>query len=259
MERAFSYPPEAPSDHAHEQEREAGTGGACPHAARAGEGAALAQRFRDFVAGDRFPCVGSKAALAKDAIEIRVFAPLGDRANDARLLDRLGAFARRIEAQDAGDSTVSSFVAIFEGPTDTDELRFEAMLWSQLQRLHDVDARRGVAWAPDVSTRPDSPDFSLSLAGHPFFVIGLHAGASRIARRFECPVLVFNSHRQFEQLRADGRYAKMQAATRARDTALQGGINPNLADFGDAAETRQYSGRAVDADWVCPFHARTPR
>ncbi|WP_330970399.1 guanitoxin biosynthesis heme-dependent pre-guanitoxin N-hydroxylase GntA, partial [Lysobacter sp. A3-1-A15] len=157
----------------------------------------------------------------------------------------LGAFARRIEAQDADDTTVYSFVSIFEGPQDTDELRFEAMLWSQLQRLHDLDARRGVAWAPDVSKRPESPDFSLSLAGHPFFVIGLHAGASRLARRFEQPVLVFNSHRQFEQLRADGRYVKMQAATRARDCALQGSINPNLADFGQAAETRQYSGRRV--------------
>ena len=69
----------------------------------------------------------------------------------------------------------------------------------------------------------------------------------------------FNSHRQFDRLRADGRYAKMQAATRKRDTALQGSINPNLADFGSAPETRQYSGRKVEADWTCPFHARKPR
>ena len=70
--------------------------------------------------------------------------------------------------------------------------------------------------------------------------------------------MVFNSHRQFEQLRADGRYQKMQAATRERDIALQGSINPNLADFGQAAEARQYSGRAVGPDWVCPFHAVHP-
>lgn len=256
MERAFSsFSDAAPFDSG----QDGGDSSRCPHASRASVDVALAQQFRDFVASDAFPCVGSKAALAKDAIEVQVFGPLGERGNDGALLDRLGAFARRIEAQDAADTTVHSFVSIFEGPTDTDELRFEAMLWSQLQRLHDLDACRGVAWAPDVSTRPESPDFSLSLAGHPFFVIGLHAGASRLARRFERPVLVFNSHRQFEQLRADGRYVKMQAATRARDTALQGSINPNLADFGLAAETRQYSGRAVDADWVCPFHARTAR
>src|SRR5690606_22289106 len=145
------------------------------------------------------------------------------------LLDALARFARRIDAA-ADDATVRSLVALFDGPADTDERRFEAMLWSQLQHLHDLDARRGTPWASDVSRDPDDPRFSLSLAGHPFFVIGLHPGASRLARRFEAPALVFNSHRQFDRLRADGRYAKMQAATRKRDTALQGSINPNLAD-----------------------------
>ena len=62
-----------------------------------------------------------------------------------------------------------------------------------------------------------------------------------------------------DRLRQDGRYAKMQAATRARDLALQGSLNPNLADFGTAPETRQYSGREVEAGWTCPFHVRKPR
>lgn len=217
----------------------------------------MTARFRDFVAAPSFPCVGSKAALARDAIHAHEFARLGERSNDAPLLDALGAFAAMVDEADADDSTIWSFVALFDGPQDTDELRFEAMLWSQLQRLHDLDVRRGVGWADDVSRDPADPDFSLSLAGHPFFVIGLHPGASRLARRFEWPALVFNSHRQFEQLRADGRYQKMQAATRQRDTALQGSINPNLADFGAAAEARQYSGREAEADWRCPFRFRS--
>lgn len=222
-------------------------------------GGDIASRFLDFIEDPAFPCVGSKAALARDAIEPHTFARLGDRANDAPLLDGLAAFARRVDAAAPEDTTVRSFVALFDGPADTGERRFEAMLWSQLQRLHDLDARRGTPWAADVSRDPDDPRFSLSLGGHPFFVIGLHPGASRLARRFEVPALVFNSHRQFDRLRADGRYAKMQAATRQRDTALQGSINPNLADFGMAAETRQYSGRKVEADWTCPFHVRRPR
>ena len=41
--------------------------------------------------------------------------------------------------------------------------------------------------------------------------------------------------------------------------SLQGTINPNLADFGDASEARQYSGRAVEANWTCPFRPRRPR
>ncbi|WP_202842269.1 guanitoxin biosynthesis heme-dependent pre-guanitoxin N-hydroxylase GntA [Luteimonas saliphila] len=219
-------------------------------------GGVLAAEFLEFVGSAEFPCVGSKAALARDAIQAHEFARIGDRANDASLLDALREFATMVDAADPDDSTVHSLVAIFDGPRDTDERRFEAMLWSQIQRLHDLDARRGTRWAPDVGRDPDDPKFSLSLAGHPFFVIGLHPGASRLARRFASPALVFNSHRQFQRLRADGRYAKMQAATRERDTALQGSINPNLADFGTAPETRQYSGRAVEPDWTCPFRVR---
>ena len=219
----------------------------------------LTRDFLDHIADSAFPCVGSKAALARGAIETLELGRLGDRHNDAPLLDALAGFGTGLDAAAADDLTVRSFVALFDGPGDTDEPRFEALLWAQLQRLHELDVRRGAAWAPDVSRDPADPRFSLSLAGHPFFVIGLHAGASRTARRFATPALVFNSHRQFDRLRADGRYAKMQAATRERDVALQGSINPNLADYGAASEARQYSGRAVHADWTCPFRPRTAR
>lgn len=219
----------------------------------------LHERFLGFVGSDRFPCVGAKAALARDAIRVVEFDSLDDAAHDGALLDAIEAFAAFLEAQDDDSTTVHSLVAAFEGPARVDERAFEAMLWGQLQRLHDLDVRRGTPWNADVSSDPNDPRFSLSLAGHPFFVIGLHPGASRIARRFDTPALVFNSHRQFDRLRSDGRYAKMQAATRARDVELQGSINPNLADFGTAPETRQYSGRAVEAEWRCPFHVRAGR
>ena len=217
------------------------------------------RRFLAHIDDPAFPCVGSKAALARGAIETLELGRLGDRANDGPLLDALAAFGRGLGQPAEGDLTVHSFAALFDGPGDTDERRFEALLWSQLQRLHELDVRRGASWAGDVARDPGDPRFSLSLAGHPFFVIGLHAGASRRARCFATPVLVFNSHRQFNRLRADGRYAKMQAATRERDIALQGSINPNLADHGAASEARQYSGRAVGDDWVCPFHPRSAR
>ncbi|MCE7032906.1 YqcI/YcgG family protein [Lysobacter sp. GX 14042] len=213
----------------------------------------MSQQFLDFVGAGGFPCVGAKAALGKDAIEVHQFAPFGERGNDAPLHDRLRAFATKVAATGQEGRVMHSFVALFDGPHDTGEQRFEGLLWAQLQRLHALDLRRGIPWAEDVSRDPDDPRFSMSVAGHPFFVIGLHPGASRVARRFAVPALVFNPHRQFERLRADGRYGKMQAATRGRDVALQGSINPNLADFGAASEARQYSGRAVEPGWKCPL------
>ena len=88
-------------------------------------------------------------------------------------------------------------------------------------------------------------------------MVGLHPNASRPARRFPRPTLVFNLHDQFERLRAEGRYEKMRDKIIERDVALAGEPNPMLARHGEASEARQYSGRAVDDAWACPF--RDPR
>lgn len=217
----------------------------------------LEQEFRAFIASDAFPCVGAKLAMACEGLTVIEFAPLGDVANDARLLAELAGFGRSVDAGDSDEARVDSLVAVFRGPRTMDEVAFERQLWNQLQRLHDLDIAHGTPWAEDVASDTASPRFSMSLAGHPFFVIGLHPGASRLARRFRYPALVFNSHRQFDRLRSDGRFAKMQDATRMRDEQLQGSINPNLADYGDASEARQYSGRAVEARWRCPLRVGT--
>lgn len=220
---------------------------------RSSEHETLSEQFLSFVDEDSFPCVGAKAALARGEMFVHEFGMLNDAAHDAELLDRLQAFVKTMDLADKDPFKVHSFVAVFKGPFITSELQFENLLWTQLYNLHILDVSRGFPAASDISSNPESPQFSLSLAGHPFFVIGLHPGASRLARTFRSPVLVFNSHRQFEALRADGRYSKMQKAIRKRDIALQGSINPNLADFGSNSEAPQYSGRKVDANWKCPF------
>jgi hypothetical protein len=140
------------------------------------------------------------------------------------------------------------------GAAPEDETEFEALLWQQLQALHDADATRG--WAPSVSDRPEDPRFAFSFAGMAFFVVGLHPASSRLARRFGWPVLVFNPRAQFDRLREDGRYGGLRDRIRTREMALQGDLNPNLAEFGEASEARQYSGRAVESEWRCPFHRR---
>ena len=98
----------------------------------------------------------------------------------------------------------------------------------------------------------------MSVAGEAFFVVGLHPGAHRPARCFRYPVMVFNSHDQFERMRADGRYDTMKRIIRKRDAALAGSINPVLEDFGTSSEARQYSGRkrAEGEVFQCPFSAK---
>ena len=151
------------------------------------------------------------------------------------------------------DHNFSTFVAIFDDPAIRDETQFEDLLWQQLDALHRIDTH---PWTPSASRNPDDNNFGFSFGGVAFFVVGLHPRSARFARRFVRPTLVFNDHQQFEQLRSQGKFSKMQRVIRDRDQAWQGTANPMLANFGTVSEARQYSGRAVPADWKCPFHAK---
>lgn len=232
---------------------DAGAGAACQLAADPDPRALVAQEFRDFARDPRFPCEIARGTLAQDRVSIHVYDDLRCPASSARLLDDLHAF---IEANPAErNSGYRSFAAIFLGPEATGEEAFERLLWAQLQRLHDLDRARGHGWDPTVSSDPESHAFSFSLCERAFYVIGMHPGASRLARRFSRPVLVFNAHQQFETLRARGAYGKVRDRVRSNDLALQGSINPMLRDHGTASEARQYSGRQVGEGWACPFRA----
>jgi len=84
-------------------------------------------------------------------------------------------------------------------------------------------------------------------------VIGLSPNSSRDARRFRYPVIVFNPHAQFEELRSLKRFEKMKNIVRKRDVELSGSINPMLQDFGADSEVYQYSGMQYDRNWECPY------
>ena len=116
---------------------------------------------------------------------------------------------------------------VFEGPGDLSEEAFERHLWARAQSLTDKDAWLGQPHDARVADDPDNPHFSLSFGGEAFFVVGLHPNASRPARRFSSPVLVFNLHDQFERLRAEGRYEKLRASILERDEALAGSRQPD--------------------------------
>ena len=207
---------------------------------------------RALVLNEHFTCVGAKSALRHRAYRFGFYPALGSTAAAAGVAHDAATFVQDAAAL-AGEFT--TFIASFDGPTIADEPSFERLLWTTLQQVHDRDAAHH-AWDPGVSADPEDPGFSFSIAGTAFFVVGLHAGASRATRRFAWPTLVFNPHRQFDQLKAHARYKRFQQMIRTAERALQGDINPMLADFGARSEAAQYSGRLVEADWKCPFHAQ---
>lgn len=214
----------------------------------------LKSAFEAFIRNPNFSCVGAKAALNNGALTIMEARRIDRSWDDRCLRAALLHFGRTI-AQ--GPPVLRSLAVIFRAPQDLTETAFEDALWARLQGLHDMDAAEGVPWDDAVASDPELPEFSMSVGGSAFFVVGLHSKASRIARRFAYPVLVFNPHAQFERLRRDGKYQRMQSVIRRRDEALQGAVNPMVDDFGHTSEARQYSGRAVDEAWRCPFSFKT--
>jgi uncharacterized protein len=213
----------------------------------------LARSFRDFIQNPAFPCVGAKSALSRGQIRIVVARDLTSGWDDLRIYPALLAFVSRYRRE---PGLFRSFAVIFEGPTALSEAAFERHLWARLQSLSDKDAWLGLPYDARVQAHPDDPHFALSLGGEGFFVVGLHPHASRKARRFAAPTLVFNLHDQFARLRAQGRYGWLRERILARDVAYSGSANPMLSAHGEASEARQYSGRAVEPDWTCPLQPR---
>ncbi len=211
---------------------------------------ALIERFEAHIRDKTFPCVGAKSALARGQMQIMVAGDLRCPRDDAAVYAALRDFAKAFGRE---PEPFQTFAVLFPTRDELSEADFERSLWERIQRLEALDASAGEPYDPRVSADPDDADFCLSFGGLAFFVVGLHSGASRLARRFEVPVLVFNAHAQFEALRADGRYETLRHSIIDRDTALQGAPNPMLARHGESSEARQYSGRRVPDGWKCPF------
>ena len=211
-------------------------------------------QFRAHIADTAFPCVGAKSAQARDLLDVLVAHDMRSGWDDLRIHDRLIEWAERYRNDPEG---LRSMAVVFEQPGSLDESEYESLLWERLQSFAEKDNWLGQSYDPSVSPDPTDPHFSLSFGGEAYFVVGLHPHASRPARRFAYPTMVFNLHNQFEALREDGRYERMREAILERDRTLAGDINPMLARHGESSEARQYSGRAVDDDWTCPF--RDPR
>lgn len=205
--------------------------------------------FLDFLQDKTFPCVSARAAVAKEKVSCLVVDHIACPKDDHSILHFLYDF---VDAYRSSKDVFSSAAIIFEGPLDSTEELFDTLLWKRLQALSNMDAAN-YAYDQRVDADPASPNFSFSIKEEAFFIIGMHPGSSRAARRFMYPVLVFNPHAQFEELKRKNKYDTIRNITRKRDTAYSGSVNPMLDDFGRSSEAKQYTGREYDAEWKCPF------
>ncbi len=210
--------------------------------------------FLSMIRDHAFPCVGAKSAAARGTLEIVRARAITSAWNDLQITHDLLEWSRRYKDEPTG---LRSLAVIFDGPDSLSEHEFERAMWDRLQSISDKDVWLGQQPDERVSGDPEDPHFSLSFGGEAYFVVGLHPNASRPARRFAHPTLVFNLHDQFERLREQGRYERMRETIIARDVELAGTPNPMLERHGEVSAARQFSGRAVADDWRCPF--RDPR
>ncbi|MGY2133220.1 guanitoxin biosynthesis heme-dependent pre-guanitoxin N-hydroxylase GntA [Hymenobacter sp. HD11105] len=216
----------------------------------------IIEEYFDFINNKEFPCVAAKTALTWKQLKCLVVDHMACPKDDQAILQFVYDF---VEEYRQSTKLYHSVAIIFKGPEDPNEAQFEEFLWQRLQALSNLDAKQ-YGYDKRVVADPSSPDFSFSLKEEAFFIIGLHPGSSRLARRFKYPTLVFNAHAQFEQIREANRFDGLRNTIRTRDIAYSGSINPMLEDYGQSSEVYQYSGRVYDESWKCPFlsqHATT--
>lgn len=191
-------------------------------------------QLRTFLLGNSFPCLMARSAVKKGFVTYHTHT--GDE-DPYTTLDQIKSFL--VDYRESANG-LSSFMIAFPDRANESFDEFEKFFWQFLKDLRRADT---VDPDPRVSADPSSPNFSLSFEGEAFFVILCHPKSPRIARRTPYPLIVFNPHQQFEDLRARRVFQRVRSIIRNRDKILQGTLNPMLDDFGHSSEIFQYTGK----------------
>lgn len=203
--------------------------------------------FNEFILERNHPCVMAQTVFTMDKVDFHVYEKFGSKPTAAKLLQDIKTY---ISKYDFESNDFLTFFAVFKDEKNFSEKEFEDRLWKQLQNIHELDEQ---PWDPGVSADPADKNFSFSINGKAFYIVGLHPNSSRKARQSPYPAVAFNLHWQFEKLRSMNTYETVRDKIRERDIELQGSINPMMEDFGEKSEAKQYSGRKVGDEWKCPF------
>jgi len=207
----------------------------------------IESKYRDYVKSDQHPCIIAKSLFNDNSYSLYYYESMKQDSVAKTINEDIKDF---ISNYDFNSNTFESFIACFKNDHFETELNFEIALWDLLQRIHEHDS---IDWDESVSSDIDDKNFSFSIQGKAFYIVGLHPNSSRISRRSPYVTVVFNLHWQFEKLREMGTFKRVRNRIRKNDKRIQGSINPVLEDFGQDSEVRQYSGRNVDDSWSCPF------
>lgn len=215
-----------------------GSGAVDPHATL------IHDQFRALLLSEAYPCLGGRSAVRTDCYRLGVYPELG---TETAVRDCAFGLWTMLADWPRDSHSVAVLVAVFDGPAISDELDFERALWRQLNAMHRLDAARsGFTETSPITLNEDDDGFFFG--DRTFFIVGLNPAASRWARRFGWPTLIFNSLTHDTVLRSRGQYERMQRIIRRRDTRLQGAPNPSV----DLPQMAQFSGRPVSQDWQCP-------
>ncbi len=209
----------------------------------------LQTALQELIGDTLYPCNAAKGVLARSSIDLCVVDMMTSPEAVRTVQARLTAFGQR-----ETDGLVS-FIAAFNAQPIYCKHQFDTLLWDFLQKVHNFDGLC-YPWDETVSSDPDDPNFSFSVGGRAYYLIGLNPHSSRKARQFCVPAIVFNLHSQFEALRRRGKYARLRDTVRANDVRYSGSVNPMLRDFGSASETVQYSGEQHEETWQCPLQIK---
>ncbi|MBP0903169.1 guanitoxin biosynthesis heme-dependent pre-guanitoxin N-hydroxylase GntA [Mariniflexile gromovii] len=204
--------------------------------------------YKNFILNKKHPCIMANSVFAMNNYQLKIY---DDIHSDYVINPILLNIESYLNNYDYDSKEFESLIICFKDNKFETELEFEKALWDFLQKIHNQDDK---PWDENVSSDPNDPNFSFSIKGKAFYIIGMHPNSSRLARKAPYCTIVFNLHWQFEKLREMGIYQRVKKRIRQRDKKLQGFINPVLADFGSDTETKQYSGREVKQEWKCPFH-----
>ena len=208
----------------------------------------IRNEYETWILDEDHPCVMAQTVFSQNSVKILLYPNFNTQDSNKKLIRDIGNY---VSEYDFNSNQFQSLIAVFPNLKINNEEEFEMLLWQQLASLEKVDSK---PWDPSVSRDPADVNFSFSLAGHAFYIVGMHPKSSRIARRSPYPSIAFNLHDQFEKLREMGAYEKVRDKIRERDIDLQGTMNPMLEDFGKSSEAKQYSGKISGEEWICPFH-----